>query len=157
MESMSLIVNGNTVSVDFDIRETLLDVIRDRLGLTGTKRGCDEGACGACTVLFNGLPVNSCSILAIEASGTTILTIEGLAKSELHPLQQSFIDCGAVQCGFCTPGMILSSLVLLKANPAPSRDEIREALSGNLCRCTGYRKIIDAVEHAAGRIGSNRG
>ena len=152
--TMPLIVNGVTVSVDFDIRDSLLDVLRDRLGLTGTKRGCDEGACGACTVLLNERPVNSCSLLAVEASGASILTIEGLASDILHPLQQTFIECGAVQCGFCTPGMVLTSHAFLQRNPDPSRDEVREALAGNLCRCTGYRKIIDAVMLAAIRIGN---
>ena len=155
--TMPLIVNGVTVSVDFDIRDSLLDVLRDRLGLTGTKRGCDEGACGACTVLLNERPVNSCSLLAVEASGASILTIEGLASDILHPLQQTFIECGAVQCGFCTPGMILTSHAFLQRNPDPSRDEVREALAGNLCRCTGYRKIIDAVMLAAVRIGNKHG
>ena len=156
-QTMPLIVNGVSVSVEFDIRDSLLDVLRDRLGLTGTKRGCDEGACGSCTVLLNELPVNSCSVLAIDASGASVLTIEGLASDHLHPLQEAFIECGAVQCGFCTPGMILTSHAFLRRNPGPSRDEVREALAGNLCRCTGYKKIIDAVVLAAKRIGNGDG
>ena len=156
-KTMELTVNGEVMSVDFDIRDTLLDVIRDRLGLTGTKRGCDEGVCGSCTVLLNGRPVNSCSVLAVEAAGAAILTIEGVATDTLHPIQQAFIDCGAVQCGFCTPGMILTSLSFLRQNSKPSRDEVKAAISGNLCRCTGYRKIVDAVILAAERMDSRDG
>ena len=156
-KTMELTVNGEVMSVDFDVRDTLLDVIRDRLGLTGTKRGCDEGVCGSCTVLLNGRPVNSCSVLAVEAAGAAILTIEGVATDTLHPIQQAFIDCGAVQCGFCTPGMILTSLSFLRQNSKPSRDEVKAAISGNLCRCTGYRKIVDAVILAAERMDSRDG
>ena len=155
--TISFRINGSSATVDADVRETLLDVIRERLGLTGTKRGCDEGACGACTVLLDGRPVASCSILAVEAEGREIITIEGLSPDGRHPVQQAFIDSGAVQCGFCTPGMVLSSTALLEKNPHPTPGEVKEALSGNLCRCTGYRKIVDAVLLAASRMGGNRG
>jgi carbon-monoxide dehydrogenase small subunit len=146
-------VNGSPVTATVDSRDTLLDVIRGPLGLTGTKRGCDEGACGACTVLLDGRPVNSCMILAADAAGCEITTIEGLSihygPGRLHPLQQAFAENGAVQCGYCTPGMILSASALLATDADPSRSRVREALSGNLCRCTGYEKIIDAVLDAA--------
>ena len=155
--TISFRINGSSATVHADVRETLLDVIRERLGLTGTKRGCDEGACGACTVLLDGRPVASCSILAVEAEGREIITIEGLSPDGRHPVQQAFIDSGAVQCGFCTPGMVLSSTALLEKNPHPTPGEVKEALSGNLCRCTGYRKIVDAVLLAASRMGGNRG
>ena len=128
----------------------LIDVLRDKLGLTGTKYACGAGDCGACTVLIDGRPSFSCLTLAVTAKGKSILTIEGLAEgNELHPIQQAFVDQGAVQCGFCTPGMILSTKALLDENPEPNRDEIKKALAGNLCRCTGYVKIVDAVEAAA--------
>jgi len=125
---------------------TLLDVLRDNLGLTGAKKGCDLGNCGSCTVLVDGKPVLSCLLLAIEAQGKDIVTIEGLAKNgQLHPLQQAFIDYSALQCGFCTPGMILSAKALLDNNPQPTEEEVKEAISGNLCRCTGYINIIEAI------------
>ena len=128
----------------------LIDVLRDKMGLTGTKYSCGAGDCGACTVLIEGKPVFSCLTLAVTAKGKNIVTIEGVgAGNELHPIQQAFVDCGAIQCGFCTPGMVLSAKALLDEEPEPTRDEIRTFLAGNLCRCTGYVKIVDAVESAA--------
>jgi len=143
-------VNGNDVELIIEPHMLLIDVIRDGLGLTGTKYACGAGDCGACTVLIDGKPAFSCLTLAVTAKGKDILTIEGMSESgELHPIQQAFVDRGAVQCGFCTPGMVLSTKALLDENPAPTNDEIRTGLAGNLCRCTGYVKIIDAVESAA--------
>ncbi len=133
--------------------KTLLDLLRYDLGLTGTKEGCDEGDCGACTVIVNGKVVTACLVLAVEADGATITTIEGLHKGdELHPIQQAFVDSGAVQCGFCTPGMILTTKVLLDEIPNPSEEDIKHYLEGNLCRCTGYTKILDAVNIAIQQI-----
>ncbi len=155
MTTVRFRVNGDPVEVGVRDRETLLEVLRGRLGLTGTKQGCDVGDCGSCTVLLDGEPVLSCLTLAVDVEGREVLTIEGLARGDhLHPLQQAFLDAGAVQCGYCTPGMILTAKALLDRNPRPSRGEIRTALSGNLCRCTGYRKIVDAVELAARREGT---
>ena len=129
-----------------DTRMTLIEAIRDKIGLTGTKEGCSVGECGTCTVLMDGKPIYSCLMLAVDAEGKEILTIEGLADSDgLHPIQKSFIDHGAVQCGFCTPGMILTTTALLDENPNPTEEEIKKAISGNLCRCTGYSKIIEAI------------
>jgi carbon-monoxide dehydrogenase small subunit len=146
----TLQVNGTEHEVVIEPHLLLIDVLRDALGLTGTKYACGGGDCGACTVLIDGQPAFSCLTLAITAIGKSILTIEGLASgTELHPLQQAFVDKGAIQCGFCTPGMVLSAKALLDENPEPTRDEIKRALAGNLCRCTGYVKIIDAVEAAA--------
>jgi len=143
---IELNVNGQIHQIRVNPQDTLLDVLRDRLELTGVKRGCDMGECGACTVIMSGKTVYSCLILAMEAQGKPITTIEGLSKNgELHPLQQAFIDNGAVQCGFCTPGMILSAKVLLDKNPNPTEEDIRAAISGNLCRCTGYSKIVEAI------------
>jgi len=145
-QPVTLKINDEPYELTLDPRRTLLDVLRNDLGLTGTKEGCGEGVCGACTVLLEGKAVNACLILAVEVNGREILTIEGLAKGGvLHPLQQSFIDHWAIQCGFCTPGMILSAKALLDKNPHPGEDEIRRALAGNLCRCTGYAKIVKAV------------
>lgn len=139
--------------MEVEPRKLLLDVLRDNLGLTGTKKACDFGNCGSCTVLMDSKPVLSCLILAIEAQGKDILTVEGLANNgQLHPLQQAFVDHGAIQCGFCTPGMLLSAKALLDENPQPTQAEVKEALSGNLCRCTGYVKIIEAVEAAAQKM-----
>lgn len=139
-------VNGEEVTGWVESRRTLLDFLRDDLNLTGTKKGCDQGSCGACTVLVDGKPINACLVLAMEVDGREILTIEGLSQGkELHPLQEAFIQYGAVQCGYCTPGMILSAKALLDENPCPTEEEVRVAISGNLCRCTGYRKIVDAI------------
>ena len=145
-QPVMLKINEENYELTLDPRRTLLEVLRNDLGLTGTKEGCGEGVCGACTVLLDGKAVNSCLIMAVEVNGREILTIEGLAKGgDLHPLQQSFIDHWAIQCGFCTPGMILSAKALLDKNPHPNEDEIRRALAGNLCRCTGYAKIVKAI------------
>lgn len=150
---IEILLNGESCSFAVSEDETLLETIRVKAGL-GCKRGCDSGECGACTVLLDGYPVNSCSYLSVRADGRSVVTIEGLAKgTELHPIQQAFYDAGAVQCGYCIPGMVLSAKALLDKNPAPSSDEIRKALSGNLCRCTGYTKIEDAVKLAAERLG----
>jgi carbon-monoxide dehydrogenase small subunit len=146
-------VNGQPVTRTVEARRMLLDFIRDDLGLKGTKRSCDSQVCGACTVLVDGLPVSSCCTLAYEATGKMLTTIEGLSRNgTLDPVQEAFIEESAIQCGFCTPGMVLSVKVLLEENPAPTREEIREALSSNLCRCTGYWNIIEAVERAAQRL-----
>lgn len=143
---IELRINGDLYEVAIDPRRTLVEVLRDDLDLTGTKESCGDGDCGACTVLMDGKPVNSCLTLALEAQGKDILTIEGLAQNgKLHPVQQAFIDYFAVQCGFCTPGMILSATALLDRNPHPTEDEVRKAISGNLCRCTGYVKIVEAI------------
>jgi aerobic-type carbon monoxide dehydrogenase small subunit (CoxS/CutS family) len=153
----TIVLNVNGESYELPVRAhwTLLDVLRDRLALTGTKRGCDTGACGCCTVLIEGEPALSCMTLAIRCRNKRILTIEGLARNgEFHPLQEAAIEYGAVQCGFCTPGWLLTAKVLLDINPTPTREEIRTAISGNLCRCTGYRKIEDAILAVAAR---NRG
>ena len=153
---IQLQINQETHDIEVDIRDTLLDLLRDRLGLTGTKRGCDQGECGTCTVLLDGEPVNACLLLAVDAAGRSVLTIEGLARDQLHPIQQAFVDSGAVQCGFCTPGMILTAKAFLdRALESPdslSRAHVRQALSGNLCRCTGYQKIVDAVIAAYGYL-----
>jgi len=144
------LVNGTEYEVIIEPHMLLIDVLRDKLGLTGTKYACGAGDCGACTVLIDGQPAFSCLTLAVTAKGKSILTVEGLAKgAELHPIQKAFVDKGAVQCGFCTPGMVLSSKALLDENPSPTREQIKTGLAGNLCRCTGYVKIIDAVEAAA--------
>lgn len=149
---ITLKVNGRVWDLAVEPNRTLLDVLRHDLELTGTKRGCDLGECGSCTVILNGKPVNSCLVLAVQANGAEILTIEGLADpSRLHPLQRAFVEKGAIQCGFCTPGMILSANNLLQKNPKPSEEEIRTALSGNLCRCTGYQKIVEAVQSVGKR------
>jgi carbon-monoxide dehydrogenase small subunit len=143
-------VNGREREIATEPTRTLLEVLREELRLTGTKQGCGEGECGTCTVLLDGAAVNACLLLAVEAVGREVTTIEGLADGPaLHPLQQAFIDHGAIQCGFCTPGMILSAKALLDKRPDPSEVEIRAALGGNLCRCTGYQKIVEAVSAAA--------
>lgn len=145
-----LVVNGETYEVIVKASETLLDVLRDKLRLTGTKEGCDTGKCGACTVLIDGQAVRSCLTLAVSVEDKEITTIEGLAKGEeLHPLQQAFIEHGALQCGFCTPGMILTAKAFLDENPTPTEDEVKEAIAGNICRCTGYSSIVEAIQEAA--------
>jgi carbon-monoxide dehydrogenase small subunit len=150
---IALKVNGESHEVAVEPRLTLLEVLRDMVGLTGTKNGCSLGNCGSCTVLLNGKPVASCLVLAVEAQGKEVMTIEGLAQNgELHPMQQAFIDHGALQCGFCTPGMILSAKALLDENPDPTEDEVKEALSGNLCRCTGYTDAVNAILDVAERM-----
>jgi len=147
---IQLKVNGVIHKVLVRSSETLLEVLRTKLGLTGTKRGCDVGDCGACTVLINGKSMSSCLVLAVDAQGKEIITIEGLAgEDNLHPLQQAFIEHGAIQCGYCTPGMILTAKALLDENPNPTDDEIRQGMAGNLCRCTGYTKIFEAIKAAA--------
>jgi len=150
-----LLVNGEEFDLDTAPHRTLLEVLRDELGLTGTKEGCGTGDCGACTVLMDGRAVNSCLVLAPEATGREISTIEGLATNgRLHPIQQAFVDLAAAQCGYCTPGMILSIKALLDRNPSPTLDEVRLGIAGNLCRCTGYAKIYEAVEAAAAALRS---
>ncbi|HLB29550.1 MAG TPA: (2Fe-2S)-binding protein [Dehalococcoidia bacterium] len=151
---VSLNVNGEPQEVAVPVHKTLLEVLREELGLTGTKHGCELGECGACTVLLDGKPVLSCLVLPVEVQGREITTIEGLAPAGgLHPLQESFAALGAAQCGYCTPGMLMTAKALLDRNASPSQQQIKEALSGNLCRCTGYIKIIEAVEMAAARQG----
>ncbi len=143
---IALNVNGESYEIAVEPRLTLLDALRDALGLIGAKRGCDLGNCGSCTVLMDKKPVLACLTLAVEAQGKDILTIEGLAENgQLHPLQQAFIDYAALQCGFCTPGMLMSAKALLDSNPQPTEEEVKEAISGNLCRCTGYANIVEAV------------
>ena len=150
---MALEVNGERIEVSFAPYKTLLEVLREDLDLTGTKHGCELGECGACAVLVDGAPVLSCLVLAVECEGKRIETIEGLAKgAQLHPLQAAFADHGGSQCGYCTSGMVLTAKALLESNPNPSRDEIREAIAGNICRCTGYNQIIDSIEVAAAEL-----
>jgi aerobic-type carbon monoxide dehydrogenase small subunit (CoxS/CutS family) len=147
---VKLQVNATSYEVEIEADRTLLSVLRGELGLTGSKEGCDDSECGACMVLVDGWPVNSCSYLALQVEGRQVTTVEGLATgTTLHPLQQAFLDHGGVQCGFCTPGMLISATALLAANPDPTDDEIRAGLSGNLCRCTGYVGIVAAVRSAA--------
>jgi len=149
-QAITIKVNGETFDLLIEPRRTLLQVLRDDLRLTGTKTGCNVGDCGTCTVLIDGMAVLSCLTLAVEVQDKEITTIEGLAEGEkLDPIQEAFVDHGAIQCGFCSPGMILAAKSLLRENPKPSREEIKEAIGGNLCRCTGYVKIIDAIEAAA--------
>jgi carbon-monoxide dehydrogenase small subunit len=155
---LSLTVNGETHELLVPVHKTLLEVLREDLRLTGTKHGCELGECGTCTVLLDGEPALSCLALPAELEGRAIKTIEGMAAgAELHPLQQAFAELGAAQCGYCTPGILLTAEALLAANPAPARDEIRAALAGNLCRCTGYTKILESVELAALRLAAQRG
>ena len=149
--NVHLRVNEKDYALSLPARTTLLEALRDYLGLTGTKEGCGKGECGACTVLVNGSVVNSCLMLAAQAEDKEVLTIEGLSEDGMDPLQKAFIDEGAVQCGFCTPGMVISAKALLMENPDPSEEAIKEAISGNLCRCTGYLKIIRAIKAASGR------
>ena len=150
---LTLKVNGETRDVIVPAHKTLLEVLREDLNLTGTKHGCELGECGTCTVLVDGVPVLSCLALPVELQGREIKTVEGMAENgHLHPLQQAFAELGAAQCGYCTPGILLTAEALLAGNTAPTRDEVREALAGNLCRCTGYTKILEAVELAALRM-----
>jgi len=151
MKKINLTINGERRELEIEEDMRLLDLLRDELKLTGTKEGCGEGECGACTVIMDGKLVNSCMVLAFQAEGKDILTIEGVKgeNDEIHPIQQAFLEEGAVQCGFCTPGMVLAAKSILDHNPEPTREEIREGISGNLCRCTGYNKIVDAVEKAS--------
>ena len=152
---VALTVNGVARALAVDPHRSLLRVLRDDLGLTGAKEGCDDSECGACMVLVDGRPVNSCSYLAVQADGCELVTVEGLAGGEdLHPVQTAFLERGGVQCGFCTPGMLVSAFALLSATPEPTDEEIRTALAGNLCRCTGYVSIIDAVRDAAETLGA---
>jgi carbon-monoxide dehydrogenase small subunit len=155
MKQVKLTVNGTLHELSVKPWETLLDVIREHLGLTGTKVGCGLGECGACTVIMDGKAVNSCLVLAVEADGKQITTIEGLADGDkLHPIQEAFVQQGGLQCGFCTPGMIMSAKALLDKNPHPSEEEIRRGIAGNLCRCTGYTKIIESISSAARKMGA---
>lgn len=143
---ITLKVNGISYTVDVKPQRTLVEVLRETLGLTGTKKSCNEGECGACTILMDGKPVASCLVLAIDAQGKEILTIEGLSQGEnLHPIQESFLKHGGIQCGFCTPGMVMSAKAFLDEHPKPTETEVRKAISGNLCRCTGYQQIVDSI------------
>lgn len=156
MININLKINGKNYSIKTKKEFRLIDLLREELNLIGAKEGCGEGECGACTVIMNGETVNSCMVMAFQADGSNILTIEGLGtENNLHPIQKAFIEVGAVQCGYCTPGMILSVKALLDKNPKPTREEIREGISGNLCRCTGYNKIVDAAELAISYIGGD--
>jgi aerobic-type carbon monoxide dehydrogenase small subunit (CoxS/CutS family) len=149
---VELTVNETDVSLSVPANMTLLELLRERLELTGAKPGCEQGDCGSCVVLIDGMPVNSCLVLAAQASGHEIRTVEGLeGEDALHPLQQAFVDEWALQCGYCTPGVLMSAVALLESNPEPSDDEIKEAISGNLCRCTGYQSVVRAIRKAADR------
>jgi carbon-monoxide dehydrogenase small subunit len=152
---IELEVNGRRMGARAELRTTLADFLRDHLGLTGTHLGCEHGVCGACTVLVDGEPVRSCLMLAVQAEGHAVRTVEGLASESepLHPLQEAFWDHHALQCGFCTPGFLMTALAFLADNPRPNEEQVREALSGNLCRCTGYQNIVEAVLDAADRVG----
>lgn len=151
-KKITLRLNGLERELLVDVNSTLLEVLRDDLGLTGTKKGCNQGECGVCTVLLDNNPVPSCSLLAVKADGKTVLTIEGVAEAgKLHAIQQVFNEKGAIQCGFCTPGMILITKKLLEENPSPNEQEIMEAIAGNICRCTGYVQIVEAIMALAGR------
>ena len=155
LHTVRLTVNGTAAEVTVEARKTLADALREDLGLTGTHLGCEHGVCGACTVLFDGNPVRSCLLFAVQAAGHEVGTIEGLARGdELHPVQRAFSEFHGLQCGFCTPGMILATVDLLEHTPQPSEDEIKEALGGNICRCTGYQKIIESVQGAAAAMAS---
>jgi carbon-monoxide dehydrogenase small subunit len=151
-QPMTFTINGEIYEDEIDARRTLLEVLRENFGLTGTKKGCNEGECGTCTVLLDGKPIASCLVLAVEAQGRMIETVEGLGqKGELHRLQQAFIEHGAFQCGFCTPGVLMAAKGLLNENPKPSEEEVRRAIAGNLCRCTGYNKYVEAILDVAAK------
>jgi carbon-monoxide dehydrogenase small subunit len=151
-KTIQLSINSRTYKMKVEPHWTLLDMLRNELGIFGTKRGCDKGDCGTCTVQVNGRPVNACLYLAVRANKKKILTVEGLETDEgLHPLQKAFLDKGAVQCGFCTPGMLMAAVSLLDKNPSPTEEEVKSAISGNLCRCTGYQHIVDAILLASER------
>ena len=153
MKIIHMTVNGQPREVAVEEGESLTDTLRERLGLTSVKKGCEAGECGACTVLVDGHPMNSCLVLAAELDGKHVLTVEGLAQDgRLHPLQEAFLEVGAVQCGYCTPGMLLSGIALLNLYPHPTREQIRKEMEGNICRCTGYARIADAIQLAAERI-----
>jgi aerobic carbon-monoxide dehydrogenase small subunit len=149
---IQITVNGQEHSLDVEGRTLLVYAIREGLGLTGTHIGCDTTSCGACTVLLDGVPVKSCTMFAVQADGARIETVEGLAGAEMHPLQKGFWECHGLQCGFCTPGMLMTGKALLAKNPDPTEEEIRHGISGNLCRCTGYMNIVRAIQHAAGEL-----
>jgi len=154
---ITLFVNGNEFEMAVRPNRTLLEVLREDLRLTGTKEGCDDGVCGSCTVLMDGVPIRSCLCLAVEAQGKAITTIEGLAEgNRLHPVQQAFVDHGAIQCGYCSPGMILTTKALLDRNPQPTEEEIKLAISGNFCRCTGYNKIVTAIQTVGQTAGGGK-
>ena len=156
-QEMQFKVNGEEYTVQVDTRRTLLEVLRETLGLTGTKEMCNKGDCGGCTVIMDGKPVLSCLILAIESQGRDIMTIEGLAKGyELHPIQKAFVDSGAIQCGYCTPGFIMSAKALLDKTPNPTEDEVKEGIANNICRCTGYVQIVEAIQKAAKAMGGTK-
>jgi carbon-monoxide dehydrogenase small subunit len=158
MPTLSMILNGKDVSVEVDPGDLLVHVLRDKLGLIGTKVACGEGECGACTILVDGKTVTSCIYPALKAQGREVTTIEGLAEGgRLHPIQQAFVDVTAPQCGYCIPGMVLSAKALLDQNPHPAREEIKEGISGNICRCTGYYQIVEAIELAAQRLAEEGG
>lgn len=157
MQELNCVVNGKNVSVMVDPSHSLADVIRVNLGLTGTKKGCEEGECGACTVLMDGVAVNSCLIPAMKATGRSLITIEGLINDdELDPIQEAFIEAGAIQCGFCTPGVVMSVKSMLMRNESPTKEEVKEELSGHFCRCTGYLQFYDAVRIASEKIKSRK-
>lgn len=153
VQTITLFVNGKEYELNVESDELLIDVLRDKLRLTGTKKGCGTGDCGACTIILDGRAVTSCLILAVAVNGKEIITIEGLEQSgQLHPIQEAFVQHGAIQCGFCTPGMIMTTKTILDANPNPTEAEIRAGIAGNLCRCTGYTKIVEAIQAAAVRM-----
>jgi carbon-monoxide dehydrogenase small subunit len=154
---VTVTVNGDSYSLEVEPELSLLEMLRERLNLTGTNCGCNRGDCGACTVIMDGRAVNSCLVLAAECDGSHVLTIEGLArKGKLHPVQEAFIEEGAVQCGFCTPGMVMQTVAFLASNPDPTEEDARRAIEGNICRCTGYERIVVAILNAAGKLKSGK-
>ncbi|MBI4963164.1 MAG: (2Fe-2S)-binding protein [Desulfomonile tiedjei] len=156
-QAIALNVNGDIYEVLISPNQTLLEVLRDKLGLTGTKRGCDLGACGACSVLLDGEAYLSCLMLAVDAVGKEIVTIEGLGEGgELHPIQKSFVEVGGLQCGFCTPGIVMTAKAILDEEPEPTEESVKKKMAGNLCRCTGYKKVVEAVMDASGKMGGKR-